>query len=94
MSSRVSIPLIACAAVAGYLIGGRAVTAQDFAWPVRIGETATILFTPDWSRDCRVEEMRGTFVRCRNSAGVNGEYWLNVAVAGAVKKAAPGHRSQ
>jgi hypothetical protein len=92
MSNRWSIPLLVCAAVMGYLLGGRSLQAQHDLLPFRTGEVVTFVFAPDWSRECRVEEMRGAFVRCQNDPGVRDEYWINLDEVSGVRKRTPGTR--
>ena len=74
----------------GFAAWSARASAQPELTPFRVGDTVTVVFTPQWSRECRIEEQRGTFIRCRNSAGVRGEYWVNVAQAGGIQKLPPG----
>lgn len=90
MSRRWSVPLLICAALGGYVLGGKSLQAQPDASVFRIGETVTFVFGPDWSRVCRIEETRGVFVRCQNDPGVAAEYWINTTqIAGVQKRGSP-----
>ena len=82
------------AAFVGFAAWSARASTEPEVWPFRIGDTVTVVFTPQWSRECRIEELRGTFVRCRNAAGVRGDYWLNVAQAGGIHKVPPGARQE
>jgi hypothetical protein len=72
--------IVVVAAVAGYAMGTRPTLAQANPFPFTVGDSLT--FTkPDGGtlRGCRVEDIRGTFVRCGPPS--RGESsWTNVSV--------------
>ena len=60
-----SIPvLLAAAALAGYAAGARPLQAQSEQWPMGTGELVTMTFPGGQTRQCAVEEFRGSYVRC------------------------------
>jgi hypothetical protein len=86
--------LLALAALGGYAAGARPVSAQPVSAqplsaqpasaqpdvvPVRVGQTVELGFDASHGRRCFVEEMKGTFVRCRNlSKSDRASRWLNL----------------
>ena len=96
MRHRWSIPiLLALAAVAGYAAGARPVTAQSLVSPVAVGDTVVFSFQDGDSRQCRIEQVRGTFALCGDVPPRFGptigrsqqpEQWVNVAVVEWVSK--------
>ena len=84
-----SIPvLLAVAALAGYAAGARPVQAQSEAFPLQVGEIVMFSFQDGDNRQCRIEEMRGTFARCGTTSNRGPTIgrteppaqWVNVAV--------------
>jgi hypothetical protein len=60
-----SVPvLLALAVLAGYAAGARPVQAQSELLPVSTGELVTLTFPGGGSRQCSIEEIKGTFARC------------------------------
>ena len=85
--------LLALAALCGYATGTGPVSAQPISaqpapaqpvaqpdvFPVRVGQTVELGFDASHGRRCFVEEMKGTFVRCRNlSKSDRASRWLNL----------------
>ena len=74
--------LVAIAVLSGYAAGARPVQAQPETLPFQLGATVEIGFDASHSRRCQVEEMRGTFMRCRNlSRSDRANRWINLAQA-------------
>lgn len=75
-----SVPvLLTLAALGGYAAGAQPLGAQPEALPFRTGQTVELGFDASSGRRCFIEEMRGTFVRCRNpSRSDRAGRWLNV----------------
>jgi hypothetical protein len=75
-----SIPvLLALGALGGYTAGAQPLGAQPEVLPFRTGQTVELGFDASNGRRCLIEEMRGTFVRCRNpSRSDRAGRWLNV----------------
>ena len=94
MLNRWSMCLSVCAALGAYTLGARSVLAQPDTFVFRMGETVTFVFAPEWSRTCRIEEIRGSYVRCQNEPGVAGEYWINTDQVPGVTKRPSGNRSK
>jgi hypothetical protein len=60
-----SVPvLLAFTALAGYAAGARPVQAQLEQWPIAPGEAVTLTFAGGGTRQCAIEEVKGTFARC------------------------------
>jgi hypothetical protein len=81
--------LLALAALAGYAAGTRPVEAQAEAFPFQVGDTVRVSFQNGGTRPCWIQEIRGTFARCGNTADREGptigrrapeQEWVNVAV--------------
>lgn len=90
-----SVPvLLALAALAGNAVGARSVQAQAEPFPFQVGDIVEFSFQDDGSRQCRIEEIKGTFARCGNPSDhqpftVGREpphRWVNVAVAESLTK--------
>ena len=74
--------LLVLAAVAGYAAGTRPLQAQAQAeaLPFHLGQTVELGFDASHSRKCLIEEVKGTFVRCRNlSKSDRATRWINIA---------------
>lgn len=74
--------LVVLGSVAGYAAGTRPLQAQTpiETLPFRIGQTVELGFDASHSRRCRVEELKGTFVRCGNlSRSDRATRWINLA---------------
>ena len=93
-SWRLSV-LLAFAALAGYAAATTPVRAQAEAVPFQQGDIVTFSFQDGDSRQCRIEQIHGTFARCGNvsdrQASTIGrpeppEAWVNVAVVEWVTK--------
>ena len=87
--------LIAFAALAGYAAATTPVRAQAEAVPFQQGDIVTFTFQDGDSRQCRIEQIHGTFARCGNVSDRQGptigrpeppEAWVNVAVVEWVTK--------
>ena len=77
--------LVVAAAVVGYASGSHPVVAQGDPLPYAVGDT--VVFTlPDGGTppDCRVEEIRGIFVRC-GAVSRGASSWTNVSAMTYVK---------
>ena len=93
-----SVPfLLALAALAGYAAGARPVQAQGAAFPFQLGDIVTFS-SHERTDHCRIEELRGNFVRCGDVSERSGfsigrpespEEWVNVAVAQSIIKHKP-----
>jgi len=66
----------------GYGIGAGRVEAQAETFPFRVGETIEV------GQTCRIEEMRGSWVRCQSPAGLDiaTDTWVNMAAVDFVKR--------
>jgi len=75
--------LVVLGAVAGYAAGTRPLQAQTEkteTLPFQVGHTVELGFDASHSRRCHVEELKGTFVRCRNlSRSDRATRWINLA---------------
>jgi hypothetical protein len=87
--------LLAFAAFAGYTAATTPVRAQGEAVPFQQGDIVTFSFQDGDSRQCRIEQIHGTFARCGNVSNIAGstigrseppEAWVNVAVVEWVTK--------
>jgi len=75
--------LVILAAVGGYAAGSRPVFAQTPPLPYTIGDKVMFTHPGGGSQDCKIEEVRGMFVRCGQR--VKGrESWANVSAILAV----------
>ena len=88
--------LLVLAALAGYAVGARPVQAQAEQFPFQVGDIVEFSFQYDSGRQCRVEELKGTFARCGNPPDPRvftigrrepPELWVNVAVVESITKA-------
>ena len=91
--------LVVLGAVAGYAAGTRPLQAQSETLPFQVGQTVELGFDASHSRRCRVEELKGAFVRCRNlSPSDRATRWINLAqvqwmtTAGLSAEESPGRR--
>jgi hypothetical protein len=81
MVTRWSIVLLILGVVAGYLIAGSAVRADDESLPFATGDRVTLLYaiqnTGNNSVDCSVMGVRGIYIRCAPPAQgpKNAEHW-------------------
>ena len=75
--------LVVLGAVAGYAAGTRPLQAQtstETPLPFQVGQTVELGFDASHSRRCRIEELKGTFVRCQNlSRSDRASRWINLA---------------
>ena len=75
--------LVVLGGVAGYAAGTRPLQAQTEkteTLPFQIGQTVELGFDASQSRMCRVEALKGTFVRCQNlSRSDPATRWINLA---------------
>ena len=72
--------LIAFAALAGYAAATTPVRAQAEAVPFRQGDIVTFGFQGGGSRQCRIEQIHGTFARCGNVSDRQGSnHWASRA---------------
>jgi hypothetical protein len=72
--------LVVLGAVAGYAAGTRPLQAQTETLPFQIGQMVELGFDASHSRRCRIEELKGTFVRCRNQTPSDrATRWINIA---------------
>ena len=87
--------LIAFAALAGYAAATAPVRAQAEAVPFQQGDIVTFSFQDGDSRQCRIEQIHGTFARCGNVSDRQfptvgrpepTEAWVNLAVVEWVTK--------
>lgn len=82
MMNRWSVLLLILGVIAGYLISGTSVRAQNDPLPFAVGDTVTLRYgigpssTPDWV-ECSVMDIRGTYVKCAPPARgpQNVEHW-------------------
>src|SRR5918994_758556 len=76
-----SVPVVlVLTALAGYAAGARPLQAQPETLPFQLGQTVELGFDASHSRKCRIEDLKGTFVRCRNlSASDRATRWINIA---------------
>ena len=79
MRARWFVSLLAlAAALAGYA-ALRPLDAQADPFPFAIGETVRFTLPDNGVLQCRIEEMRRTFVRCGRDPLVQRDYWINVS---------------
>jgi hypothetical protein len=71
--------LVLVSAVGVYAAQSKTAGAADVL-PVAVGDTITIIQNPGQDRECRVEEIRGLFVRCQGPHRAT-ETWVNMAQA-------------
>src|SRR5687767_4418005 len=73
------------AAVLGSYAALRPVNAQTAPFPFAVGDTVQFTTPTDRIRDCRIEAIQNTFVRCERPPRVQGgDHWINVSTMSAV----------
>ncbi len=77
--------LVLASAVGAYAAQGKT-TEKPEGLPFKVGDALTVRYSPGQDRECRVEEIRGTFVRCEQ--GRVFETWLNISQATSIETAA------
>lgn len=87
--------LLILAALAAYTLTTRPVRAQGAGWPFEVGDIVTFSFQDGDSRQCRIDDIRGSFARCGNTSDRHGptigrreppEEWVNASVVEWVTK--------
>jgi len=53
--------------------------------PMAVGDTITVIYNPGQDRECRIEEIRATFVRCQGLPRST-ETWINMTQAAGFTK--------
>ena len=66
--------------VVGWRLSSTAQTPDTPLRPFNVGDTMTLTYADGGTHhDCRVEEVRGIFLRCEAPPQHGGEYWINVS---------------
>jgi hypothetical protein len=86
MRHRWTVSLLVLASAAGAYAAQGKPTEKPEGLPFKVGDALTLRYSPGQDRECRVEEIRGTFVRCDHARAI--EMWLNISQATAIELSA------
>lgn len=80
MRHRWSVALLVLVSAVGVYAAQSKTTGAADGLPLAVGDTITVIYNPGQDRECRVEEIRATFVRCQGLPRST-ETWINMAQA-------------
>lgn len=90
-----TVALLLVLSLTAYTLTTKSVRAQGAAWPFEVGDIVTFSFQDGDSRQCRIDEIRGSFARCGSPSDQHGptigrreppEQWVNASVVEWVTK--------
>lgn len=79
MRHRWSVALLVLVSAVGVYAAQSKTTGAADGLPLTVGDNITVIYNPGQDRECRVEEIRATFVRCQGQRST--ETWINMAQA-------------
>lgn len=80
MRHRWSVALLLLVSAVGVFAAQSKPTGAADGLPLTVGDSITVIYNPGQDRECRVEEIRGAFVRCQGPHKAI-ETWVNMAQA-------------
>ena len=80
MRHRWSVALLVLVSAVGVFAAQSKTTGAADGLPLAVGDNIVVIYNPGQDRECRVEEIRGAFVRCQGPHRPT-ETWINMAQA-------------